>query len=280
MALADPSPRRRWTAGPTIVGADDLERTTPVDRTDPSGALLTRLVQVDDLVITYAQGLVTAVNGLSLTVDAGEVLGLLGGNGAGKTSTMRALAGITPATSGRILVAGHDLSVPADADRARQVLGYCPDTAGVIRQGTVREHIGLALGLHGRLEDWSYALDLVTQFGLVDVLDRETTGFSHGMSRRLSVLLAALTAQQVLILDEPFDGVDPLGVAATEAVIRRARDAGLAVLVSTHMIDLLTKVSSRVNVLVGGRIVDEATAAQFTGDTGRSRYERLLEAAA
>ena len=237
---------------------------------------MNQLVAIDDLVISYGEGLPNAVDHVNIAVSGGEVLGLLGGNGAGKTSTMRALAGVKPATSGSIIVAGNDLSHPDQAEQARKVLGYCPDTAGVIRQGTVREHIGLALGLRGRLADWPYAMTLVDEFNLSSVLDRETMGFSHGMSRRLSVLLAALTAEKVLVLDEPFDGVDPLGVEATQKVISAAKNAGLAVVVSTHMLDLLCQVSDRITVLLGGRVVDDAPSGSFTGPTGRDRYDHLL----
>lgn len=239
---------------------------------------MTALVDLDQLVISYSDQQPPAVNQLTLQVPAGQVLGLLGGNGAGKTSTMRALAGVTPATSGRIMIAGHDLSNPAEADAARAVLGYCPDTAGLIRQGTVREHVGIALGLRDQLTAWPHALDMVEKFGLTAVLDRETTSFSHGMSRRLSVLLAALTATEVLILDEPFDGVDPTGVAVTAEVIAAARDAGLAVIVSTHLLSLLADVSDRIAVLLAGRLVDDAPADAFRGPAGVERYSHLLQA--
>jgi ABC-2 type transport system ATP-binding protein len=237
-----------------------------------------KVVELKDLVIAYSNGQVIAVNGINLHVGAGEVLGLLGGNGAGKTSTMRAIASIVPPTSGQILVANNDLSIPREAEIARKILGYCPDTAGVIRQGTVREHVGIALYFHDRLNDWPAALELVEKFNLTSVLDRETAGFSHGMSRRLSVLLAALTAEKVLILDEPFDGVDPLGVEATQEVISAAKKAGLGVIISTHMIDLLSGVSDRVNVMFNGKVVDEAAGDLFQGDEGRNRYSSSLKA--
>lgn len=237
---------------------------------------MTDLVHLDDLVIRYARDRRPAVNGLSLSVHSGEVLGLLGGNGAGKSSTLRAIAGIQPANDGTIRVAGFDLGRARDVEAARRRVGYCPDTGGLLRTATVREHIGLALALHRQLPEWPAALELVQRFDLQEVLDQPTSGFSHGMSRRLSVLLAVLTAQDVLILDEPFDGVDPLGVAATEAVIREAAARGLAVLVSTHLHSLLVGVADRVAVMVDGSIVATGPAAEFAGTAGESRYATLL----
>lgn len=238
------------------------------------------LVQISDLRITYLQGALAAVDSLSLDVKAGEVLGLAGGNGAGKTSTLKTVAGIQPASSGVVQIAGFDLRSPDAADRARSVVGYCPDTGGLIRQATVREHVGIALALRGRLKDWAYALELVELFNLTSVLDRPTAGFSHGMSRRVSVMLAALTAEKVLILDEPFDGVDPRGVSATKTVIKRAQDSGLAVIVSTHLLELLVSVADRIAVMVEGKLVEESEASRFAGPSGQSHYNELLSPAA
>lgn len=235
-------------------------------------------IDVQDLVIRY--GRVTAVDGVRFTVAAGEVVGLLGGNGAGKSSTLRAIAGVNPPSAGRLVVAGHNLADRRGADRARQAVGYCPDVGGLLRQATVREHIGLALAFRHRTHLWPQAWELVDQFGLASVFDRVTAGFSHGMSRRLSVLLAALTADQALVLDEPFDGVDPLGVEVTLGTIQRARDAGVAVLVSTHLLELVTAGCDRVVVMSGGRVVDSAPAAQFAGGDGHARYAALLRDAA
>lgn len=251
--------------------------TTPTIQTQPPTVSDAPIVEIDGLTVAYNEGTVHAVNGLSLTVMPGEVLGLLGGNGAGKTSTMRVLAGVLPATGGRVCVDGHSLNDLAEAEHARALLGYCPDTGGLIRQATVREHIGTALALRGMTHLWPYAMDLIAQFDLGDVLDRSTSGFSHGMSRRLSVLLAALTAQRVLILDEPFDGVDPQGVETTKALIAHAKNAGLAVIVSTHLLSLLSEVSDRVVVMVKGQLVADEPASTFRGKQGSARYARLLE---
>ena len=239
---------------------------------------MNELVKIENLVISYDSKKKPAVDGISFSVPAGQVFGLLGSNGAGKTSTMRAIAGVMPPHSGLIEVGGYNIGDITQSDYARTILGYCPDTAGLIRQATTREHIGLTLGLRDQLSSWPYALELVQKFDLEAVLDNETTGFSHGMSRRLSVLLAVLAAKKVLILDEPFDGVDPLGVAATIDLIRIAKESGLAIIVSTHLLSLLSEVSDRICVMIAGKLVDDTDAKNFQGDLGVKRYSDLLEA--
>lgn len=234
------------------------------------------LVVASDLTVAYNDGAVVAVDKLNLTVPGGQVIGILGGNGAGKTSTLRTFGGIIPPTSGILTIGGHSMSSAKEVEKARRDLGYCPDTGGLIRQATIREHLGVALTLWHMQNLWPEALDLVEKFGLSHVIDRETGGFSHGMSRRLSVLLAVLTSRSVLILDEPFDGVDPMGVNATEDAIRAAASAGLAVVVSTHLLSLLVRVSDRICVMDKGRIIADEPAETFTGERGEKLYEHLL----
>jgi len=235
----------------------------------------TTALQVDDVHISY--GAVTAVNGVSFSVPAGQVVGLLGGNGAGKSSTLKCAAGVLPPHSGTVSVAGWDVTDGHDAETARQLVGYCPDVGGLIRMATPREHIGLALALRGHLHQWPAALDLLDQFNLSSALDRVTAGFSHGMSRRLSVMLAVLTADKLLILDEPFDGVDPAGIDITIDMIHLAAQSGVGVVVSTHLLELLVQASDHIVVMHEGRIVDSGAADQFTaaGD-GTHRYRTML----
>jgi ABC-2 type transport system ATP-binding protein len=120
------------------------------------------------------------------------------------------------------------------------------------------------------------AADLLDRFDLGGVADRITAGFSHGMGRRMSVVLAAFHSPDVLLLDEPFDGVDPLGVDATMTVIRELRLSGSAVLVSTHLLDLAVQACEEAVVLRRGAVVAAAPATELAGPAGAQRYRSLL----
>ncbi|KAA1420210.1 ABC transporter ATP-binding protein [Nocardioides humilatus] len=219
-------------------------------------------------------GAVEAVSGVDLTVGAGQAVGLLGRNGAGKSTTMRVLAGVVPPTSGRVEVCGRD--VRTEPIEVKRLVGYCPDVGGLVPRATPWEHLQLSARLR-RLTDWEpQARDLLERFGLGDVAHRVTAGFSHGMSRRLSVVLAALHEPAVLLLDEPFDGVDPTGVEATMDVVDDARARGAAVLISTHLRDLAVQACSEVSVLRGGARVATVEAAAMAGEEGARAYRALL----
>ena len=229
---------------------------------------------IDVAALQVRFGTVDAVAGVDLQVEAGQALALLGRNGAGKSTTMRVLAGVVPPTSGRAVVAGHDVATaPLQAKRA---VWYCPDVGGLVPRATPWEHLQLSARLR-RLDGWEpRARALLEQLDLGDVAHRVTAGFSHGMGRRLSVVLAALHEPEVLLLDEPFDGVDPLGVEATLAVVEDARARGAAVLVSTHLRDLAVEVCTEVAVLRGGVRVATVSADHMAGDEGARAYRALL----
>jgi ABC-2 type transport system ATP-binding protein len=220
-------------------------------------------------------GEVEAVAGVDLQAYAGQATALLGRNGAGKSTTMRVLAGVVPATAGTVLVAGFDIRT--ETLRAKQVVGYCPDVGGLVPRATPWEHLQLAARLR-RLDHWEErARDLLERFELGDVAHRVTAGFSHGMGRRLSVVLAALHEPELLLLDEPFDGVDPIGVEATFDVISDARARGACVLVSTHLRELAVQACTTVSVLRGGAAVANLTSDSMAGEEGARVYRGLLD---
>ncbi len=127
------------------------------------------------------------------------------------------------------------------------------------------------------MTDWQgRARDLLERFDLTGAADRVTAGFSHGMGRRMSVVLAAFHHPRLLLLDEPFDGVDPLGVDATLLVVREALAGGAAVLLSTHLLHLAVEACQEAVVLRGGRVVGAAPAVELTGEAGRDRYRALI----
>src|SRR5450432_743956 len=231
--------------------------------------------QVETSALRVAFGPVIAVHSLDLAVQPGASVALVGRNGAGKSTTLRVLAGVLPATSGEVVIAGIDVRRDPAAAKAR--VGYCPDVGGLIPRATPWEHLALAAKLRGLRPNWTErARALLDLFELTGAADRVTAGFSHGMGRRLSVVLAVLHEPQVLLLDEPFDGVDPLGVDATLEVIAQARASGSAVVVSTHLLDLAARACEEVVVLRAGRVVAAGPSAELRGDAGRQRYRALL----
>jgi ABC-2 type transport system ATP-binding protein len=231
------------------------------------------LVVVRDLTVRF--GAVEAVSGLDLTLPASASVALIGRNGAGKSTTLRVLAGVRPPTSGSVLIAGTD--AVRDPSTAKSRVGYCPDVGGLIPRATAWEHLQLAATLRGLDASWrERATDLLERFDLTSVADRITSSFSHGMGRRMSVVLAAFHSPDVLLLDEPFDGVDPLGVEATMQVIQELRLQGSAVLVSTHLLDLAVQACEEAVVLHRGAVVSATPAAELVGAAGAARYRSLL----
>jgi ABC-2 type transport system ATP-binding protein len=231
--------------------------------------------QVETVGLHVTFGQVVAIDALDLAVQPGSAVALIGRNGAGKSTTLRVLAGVLPPTSGRVRVGGVD--VARDPAAAKAQVGYCPDVGGLIPRATPWEHLELAARLRGLGPSWrDRAAELLDRFDLTGAANRLTAGFSHGMSRRLSVVLAALHEPTVLLLDEPFDGVDPLGVDATLEVIAQARRTGSAVIVSTHLLHLAVAACGEIVVLRGGRIVGAAPSAELAGEDGALRYRALL----
>ena len=230
---------------------------------------MTPVIDIHQLHVRFGE--VEAVAGIDLAADSGRATALLGRNGAGKSTTMKVLAGVVPPTSGSVLVAGHD--VAADPLAVKRVVGYCPDVGGLVPRATPWEHLQLTARLR-RMPEWEgRGRDLLERFELGDVAHRVVGGFSHGMSRRLSVVLAALHEPEVLLLDEPFDGVDPIGVEATLEVVADARARGACILLSTHLRDLALEACGSAIVLRGGSSVAELDAAELTSEA----YRALLD---
>ena len=220
-------------------------------------------------------GAVTAVDDLDLRVTSGGAVALVGRNGAGKSTTLRVLGGVLPPTRGTVMVAGIDAA--REPRTAREAVGYCPDVGGLIPRATPWEHLQLAARLRGLPRGWEErARDLLDRFDLTAAADRVTAGFSHGMGRRTSVVLAAFHSPDVLLLDEPFDGVDPLGVDATLDAVAKLRATGTAVIVSTHLLALAARACDEAVVLRGGRVVGAGPVAELDGVAGGERYRQLL----
>lgn len=240
-------------------------------------------IHVRNLSVTYGQ--VTAVNDASLTVPPGQVVAMVGGNGAGKSTLLATIAGLVSPTTGSITVAGQTMSAAdhstheraVTAERIRSHIGYCPDRDGLFTRATLRETIAISLALHHKRDHWPHALLLAQRLELNPVLNEPLSVFSHGMARRASVLLACLTADPVLLLDEPFDGMDIRGSAITANLVHQAATSGCAVLITTHLPEALDGVAQSALVMRAGSIVYRGTLDSISGNEGRARLRRLLD---
>lgn len=229
------------------------------------------LIQIDELVKDYPER--RAVDGLSVDVAGGEILGLVGPNGAGKTTTLRCLAGIVPPTSGRIRIAGHDLS--EEPVQARRKLAFVPDEPHLFDHLTVADHLELFARLYNVAESALLAEQLLRDNELWDRRHAFPGELSRGMKQKLLLSCALLHSPKVLILDEPLTGLDPAAMRRTKRTISATAAAGAAVVVSSHMLHLVEEICGRILVINNGRrtvagTLDEIRAAvpDLSGNAG------------
>ena len=193
---------------------------------------------------------VTAVDDLDLTVEPGEVFGFLGPNGAGKSTTINMLLDFVRPTSGEITVLGHD---PRREPRAvRQRIGILPEGYSLYDRLTARKHIEFAVDLEESPDDPDAILDRV---GLDEAADRTVGGFSKGMRQRLALGMALVGQPELLILDEPSSGLDPMGAQEMRRIVSEEADRGATVFFSSHIMDQVEAVCDRVAIMNGGELV-------------------------
>jgi len=203
---------------------------------------------------------VLAVDELSFEVAPGEILGLVGPNGAGKTTSLRTIAGILPVQSGEITVAGRDLK--QDPLGAKSALAWVPDDPQPDESLTVLEHLEFTAGVYG-VRDWSeLATGLLERFDLTEKADALGSELSRGMRQKLAFAQAWITAPQVLLMDEPLSGLDPLGIRAAKREIREVAANGAAIVLSSHLLKLIEELADRLLIIDSGRAVFSGTLAE------------------
>lgn len=212
------------------------------------------------------------VENVSFTASAGSIIGILGPNGAGKSTTMKLCAGALAPTEGNVTVCGADPVV--DVVGARAHLGYVPDIGGLFPRLTGWEHLELAARLRDLPSGWAQdASALLGLLGLGDVAGQRTSTYSHGMGRKLSLAIALIGQPKVLLLDEPFDGVDPTGNRVIRTLIAKAADAGSAVVLCTHLVDVAESLCERFHVIGAGTVLHQGTAEEIREAAGTDTLE-------
>jgi ABC-2 type transport system ATP-binding protein len=219
-------------------------------------------IAVSDLVKEYADGY-RAVDGVSFRVERGQVLGLLGPNGAGKTTTLRVLMGLILPTAGSVRVFGHEV-VPGTA--ALSALGAFVEGPGLLPHLTGRDNLRLYWAASGRSVD-AAELDTVLEIaGLGASLERKVKTYSHGMQQRLAIAQAMLGLPEVLVLDEPTNGLDPPQIAEMREVLHRYAATGRTVIVSSHLLAEVEQTCSHVVVMHRGRLVAAGSVSEVAGE--------------
>ena len=219
------------------------------------------LVETNDLTKTYRGG-ITAVDRVSLTVWRGEIYGFLGPNGAGKTTTLRMLAGLITPTGGSASVHGDRPGSPRALARTGALIespGFYPYLSGRDNLRVVARYAGVG---DRRVEAVLETVDLADRGG-----DRYT-GYSLGMKQRLGVAAALLKDPELLILDEPTNGLDPAGMRDMRALIRDLGDRGHTVLLSSHLLGEVQQLCDRVGVISNGTLLAESTVLELRGRAG------------
>ena len=231
-----------------------------------------RGIEVEGLVREFKE--VTAVAGIDLRVEPGQIYGFLGPNGAGKSTTVLMLTTLLPPTSGRATVGGYD--VVHDGAHVRSVIGAALQEAALDHLLTGREHVMLQATLQGipRSERKQRAGELLERVGLMEAADRRVGGYSGGMKRRLDLALALVHRPRILFLDEPTTGLDPQSrTALWDEVARLARDEGMTVFLTTQYLEEADVLADRVGIIDHGRIVAEGTPAELKAQVGRPSVE-------
>jgi lipopolysaccharide export system ATP-binding protein len=208
------------------------------------------------------------VNGVSVTVNAGEIVGLLGPNGAGKTTTFNMVVGVVKPDEGKVIFQGRKITRLPMHKRARLGIGYLTQEPSVFRKLTVEENI-LAI-----LETCNLSRDerdvrlkyLLEELDLTPIAKSKAYQLSGGEKRRLEITRALVTSPKLLLLDEPFSGIDPIAVYEVQKIVRRLRERGLGILITDHNVRETLKLIDRGYIIHKGRVLVEGSAEFLAND--------------
>jgi lipopolysaccharide export system ATP-binding protein len=218
----------------------------------------------------------TVVRGVSLSVNAGEIVGLLGPNGAGKTTAFYMLVGLVPSDEGSVELDGKDITHQAMHTRAKLGLGYLPQEASIFRKLTVADNIMAILEIRKDLDGKARHQELerlLNELHIAHIRDIEGQSLSGGERRRVEIARALANNPRFILLDEPFAGVDPIAVGDIQNIVHHLRDRGIGVLITDHNVRETLGICARAYILAEGRVIAEGAPAELLeNETVRKVY--------
>jgi len=241
---------------------------------DPPAATGTKgkLLATEKLVKEYRQRRV--VNGASITVAPGEIVGLLGPNGAGKTTTFNIVVGVIKADGGKVFLQGRDVTSLPMHRRARLGMGYLTQEPSIFRKLTVEQNITAILetcrmNRQERAVRLKYLLD---ELDLGRLAKSKAYTLSGGEKRRLEITRALVTSPKLLLLDEPFSGIDPIAVYEVQKIVRRLRERGLGILITDHNVREALSICDRAYIMMDGQVLVEGTPQEVSVNPMARKY--------
>ena len=222
------------------------------------------MLQIKQLTKHY--GTKTAVDGLTLTIQPGEIYGFLGPNGAGKTTTLKCCCGILQPDSGEVLVDG--VSMQKEPLQAKQKLAYLPDDPKLYEYMTGIQYLDFIANVYGVSDAARAERTRIysERFDLNAALSQPIGAYSHGMKQKLAIISALLHAPKLILMDEPFVGLDPLASHQLKQTMRAFCDAGGAIFFSTHVLEVAEKLCDRVAIIKNGTLVRSGPIEKVRGD--------------
>ena len=208
-----------------------------------------------------------AVDDLTLHIRPGEIDGFIGHNGAGKTTTLKSVAGIMQFDSGEILIDG--LSIQADPIGCKKKMAYIPDNPDLYEFMTGMQYlnfIGDVFGIPAK-ERTQRIKELADAFEITGDLNQSISAYSHGMKQKLAIISAWIHQPQLILMDEPFVGLDPKAAHTLKGMMRQVCDRGGAIFFSTHVLEVAEKLCDKVAIIKGGKLIRSGTMEEVKGDT-------------
>ena len=223
------------------------------------------MLKIEHLTKTYGEK--KAVDDLSLHIRPGEIYGFIGHNGAGKTTTLKSCCGILQFDGGEIYVDG--ISVKADPLSCKKKIAYIPDNPDLYEFMTGIQYLNFVADVFGvgALERKEYIRRYADAFELTSDLAQPISAYSHGMKQKLAIISALIHQPKLIIMDEPFVGLDPKASHLLKTIMRELCDNGSAIFFSTHVLEVAEKLCDKVAIIKGGKLVKSGTMEEVKGDT-------------
>ena len=222
------------------------------------------MLRIDHLTKTYGEK--KAVDDLSLHIAPGEIYGFIGHNGAGKTTTLKSIAAILQFDAGDIRIGGT--SIREDPLACKRLMAYIPDNPDLYEYMTGIKYLNFIADIFGVSADDRQARirDYAARFELTDDLAQPIAAYSHGMKQKLAIISAWLHQPRLILMDEPFVGLDPKAAHLLKGMMRELCDAGGAIFFSTHVLEVAEKLCDKVAIIKGGKLIRSGTMEDVKGD--------------